>query len=679
MPFSNYTAPGVLVDIQTRERNVTDSQTLQYYPVFIGQGQTSFLRHEETVATDWTNAITKTKDFSALHTTLGLGANLDYLKGSIVSIEKIEAEVSSTPAKFIDITSRISKKTTGTVNNLGAATVTFDSVTNTFNTAKLTTAINNSTTSVTFNVDDVSKLYLKTSNPANPYVSGSTPNNQFLKIGTVVVRVTDIVGNTITAVKTNVALTANIGDSITALPSVQTKDLITIPSGSQYDVITFSLQPGTSTRLKVGQKLKFTTGNLAASSTEEVAISEIDHVNSVIRCLRLAATPIVNSTAQTIYLYMENATGDYAHASTTKFKVVLDVSKSGASFEPQLIELNDRFNAQSLLGDFFITETKTSSVTIQNDVRIAAQIAFNMGVPAFYYVETERKYAEKPTLEDYKKALEKIYFKSNIYRVVPLTSDKSVLDYLRNFVEDISNPIDQREVVGFVSADLSNMSSENLNNIFVLESEVGSLSQGWDSSRIINVFGAKTVTMELDRVDTELPEYFLNVAVACADAALGIAAPISSQEISAGFKAIQAPNFRSMTWNQLAKHGVLIVVQNNETGVPYIRHQLTTSQTQDSSKYEYSLVKNRDAVYKLFRQKFSNYVGRQNISNTLLERLGATLTLAIEEAKALNIIVQSGWSVKTTTENGESKTTLGVQLELVPSYPANNIEIIFVI
>jgi hypothetical protein len=299
-----------------------------------------------------------------------------------------------------------------------------------------------------------------------------------------------------------------------------------------------------------------------------------------------------------------------------------------------------------------------------------------MSVPRFYYLEVPRDYGEQPTAADFTNAIEKIYFENNAYRIIPLTSDPEVVSAINQFVSGVSNPVDRRETVGFVSYDVANI--VDINDITELETKVGGFSETLDNKRICNVFAGESAELKINNVTYVLPAYYFPVAVAALDAVVGRVDPLSTREITV-FDKINGPRFRPRDWNKLAKKGVFIIQKDTDSSPAIVRHQLTTAQSDLASDQEYSVVKNWDVVTKRIRDRLKPYAGQNNIDAGYTERLEGTLATVrqeiLEEKLAKSLTVITPWSVR---EDSDGRN-LVTRLQMEPVYPANDLDVYIVV
>ncbi|MGG4438317.1 hypothetical protein AAXE64_27580 [Priestia megaterium] len=368
-----------------------------------------------------------------------------------------------------------------------------------------------------------------------------------------------------------------------------------------------------------------------------------------------------------------NITSSKVVANDAVYELNITASNADKDFDLRLMGTENRFYSKDIFGHPVLKEDDNE---FYNDIAIAAEIAFRMQVPRFYYLEVPRDYGKEPSLADFKAAVEKVYYFEDAYRIVPLTSKPEIANILNNFVSGVSNPKDRRETVSFVSYDTTKI--ENLFSIDELVTKVGGYSESLNSKRVCNVFCGDSVELRMEDQLYVLPAFYMSVAVACLDAVIGKVDPLSLREITV-FEKINAPRFRPVQWDMLAKRGVFIVVKDNDRVNAKIRHQLTTAQTNIASDQEYSVVKNLDVVTKKFRDRLSVYAGQYNVDSGYLERLeGTTATVrqeVLEERLAKSITIITAWQINDTGDGRDLVT----RMQMDPVYPANHLDVYLVI
>lgn len=443
-------------------------------------------------------------------------------------------------------------------------------------------------------------------------------------------------------------------------------------ANKDYPKLKLSVSVQKAVNLQVFKETEFTLEEISVVKTDGPTVLKKDTDYKVTSITKIST----NSVVLDIELEIVNETA--VTSADLMFNVALNIENKEEDFDLRIVGMEDRYYAQEIFGSFILEE---NGVKITNDIAIAAEIAFRIGCPYFYYLEVPRKFGEKATKEDIIKIMEKVYYKKNAYRLCPLSDDQEVTNALNAFVSAISNPNDRRETVGFTGYDMGKIN--NLNDMDELIDKVGGLSESLNNVRVNNIFCAKTVDiLQSGVVYSGLPGFFVNAAIVALDSVVGPVDPLSLREIPGVFYRVNAPKYRPRQWDELAKRGVFIVYQEETNGPLIIRHQLTTAQSERAEEQEYSMIKNFDVVVKRLRDRLKPYSGKNNITDGFMERLDGTLTSAIEECKELglarDIKVVVGWQMRQTgpsTSERKNERNLVTRLKMTPAYPANNLDV----
>jgi hypothetical protein len=127
---------------------------------------------------------------------------------------------------------------------------------------------------------------------------------------------------------------------------------------------------------------------------------------------------------------------------------------------------------------------------------------------------------------------------------------------------------------------------------------------------------------------------------ACAGLASGVTPQqgLTNLEIT-GFGAVSRTTtyFSETNLNTMAGSGVWIITQDPDTGAIFTRHQVTTDPTSVQSR-EFSVVKNVDSISYVFLNRLKPYIGRANVTTTLLD----VLRRAINSTR--DFLMTSGYS-----------------------------------
>lgn len=354
-------------------------------------------------------------------------------------------------------------------------------------------------------------------------------------------------------------------------------------------------------------------------------------------------------------------------------------------FVPRLITRDQRYQSDLFLGPKFLVE---NGQELRNDIAVAAEIAFQSGSDEFYYLEVPREYGSGPTPTDFQRIVEELYFARDVYRIVPLTYDETVIKLVSTFTQSVANPNDKRQMIAFVATDPRKVTDVQDINQWI--ETAGVLSESLNNPRAYNVAGVSQIQMALDGRMVDLPLYFLAAAVAAFDTVQGMAAPISTEVLNI-FSNVKAPRFRTRVWDELARYGVFVCYKNdapNTNGI-YIHHQLSSAQSDNAEDQELSIVKNLDAATVRLRDWFKPYAGKTNITDELIVKLDGTMAQAIDDIVNTEKFMASvdqvnSWAVRSSVETANGgvekiQRSLVTRLQGVPSTPANNLDIVLAI
>lgn len=366
------------------------------------------------------------------------------------------------------------------------------------------------------------------------------------------------------------------------------------------------------------------------------------------------------------------------------FDFTLQLENTNEDFIPRLLTRDQQYQTDLYLGPKMLEE---DGLTFRNDIAMAAEIAFRMNVPKFYYLEVPREYGAMPTNSDFQKIIEELYFVEDIYRAVPLTYDLDIINLVSKFATSVANPNDKRQLIAFTATDPALVTTKT--DIGSWIEAAGLRSESLNNRRTFNVAGISEIEMQVDGVLHNLPLYFLAAAVACYDTVAGMNKPISTEVIDV-FTSVKSPRFRPKVWGSLARYGVFVCYKDtspNSNGF-VVHHQLSTSQSEEEKDQELSVIKNVDAATVRLRDWFKPYAGRVNIDDQLMVKLNGVMAEAVKDITEVekymtSLTVVTPWQKRTSqdTSNGvtQSKTTLVTRLTGDPASPANNLDIILAI
>lgn len=152
----------------------------------------------------------------------------------------------------------------------------------------------------------------------------------------------------------------------------------------------------------------------------------------------------------------------------------------------------------------------------------------------------------------------------------------------------------------------------------------GEIAQAFGNRRVVATAPDQAVT-EIDGLETVVPGYYLNCALAGRIASKAPQQPLTNETV-AGFTGLVGSNDRfGEPQFKIMCGGGLFVFEHLGTGLPAIRHQLTTDSS-SLEKSELSITTALDFSAKFYRNGIRNLVGRFNISASLVDSVNFALS-----------------------------------------------------
>lgn len=194
---------------------------------------------------------------------------------------------------------------------------------------------------------------------------------------------------------------------------------------------------------------------------------------------------------------------------------------------------------------------------------------------------------------------------------------------------------------------------------------------GYQNKRLYFVQPEK-VGIDLGGVEQLVPGYYACAADAARVGQLGPAQPFTNLPY-VGFSRVvgSSDKFSENQMATAAAGGVWWIVQDTPGGSLASRHQLSTDLTSLKTR-ELSIVKSVDYVAKIMRDNIKRFIGRNNITQQLLEVLGVSLGAALNST--VGSVVASA-SVDSISQDPSNPDTVVVEVSVTPFYPCNRIKI----
>jgi len=128
----------------------------------------------------------------------------------------------------------------------------------------------------------------------------------------------------------------------------------------------------------------------------------------------------------------------------------------------------------------------------------------------------------------------------------------------------------------------------------------------------------------------------------------------------------------------IASNGVWIITQDVESGTIFNRHQLTTDSSNGSLYYEDSVGVNLDNISYQFKDRFSPYIGKNNVTSRFLQRLRSEAFDILNSATQADLDLEigpqlNGFDNLVVEADATQKDTINIAGDLLMPIPGNTI------
>lgn len=335
--------------------------------------------------------------------------------------------------------------------------------------------------------------------------------------------------------------------------------------------------------------------------------------------------------------------------------------------------IGDTASAVEVYGDSLDYTSGTAAV---NSLSLAvqsclhAQINANKGNPGVYVLQVKPATGGTVTATEYQASMN-AHLKeiTTIYRIVPVSSQTSILAAIAGFITSNSTPEERREMTGLVSIAHNSMSTfdEVLNTI-------GTGAASINNPRIVAIYPDKATYLISPGLEVEVGGGVLAAAIAGMEYGNPVQQPLTRSALPSEFKYISGVPMTRSEKNRLASKGVMIL--ENSGGGVLIRHQLTTSMETVESR-EMSVGRIVDYTAKYLRNSLEGYIGKRNIDAETLVTMEATLRDAKNRLVSQRIVKDVTISEIMQVEGAPD--TLAFTASVQPPYPCNRVEIILLV
>lgn len=308
------------------------------------------------------------------------------------------------------------------------------------------------------------------------------------------------------------------------------------------------------------------------------------------------------------------------------------------------------------------------SLAVQNCLQ--AQINANKGNPGVYVLQVKPGTGGTVTATEYQASMD-AHLKelTTAYRIVPVSSESSIVAAVTGFVVANSTPEERREMTAITAVAHGTVSTfdEVLNTI-------GTGASAINNPRIVVIYPDKAVYLLAPGLEIEVGSGVLAAAIAGMEYGNPVQQPLTRSVLPANFKSLVGVPMTRTEKNRLASKGVMILESGN--GGIFIRHQLTTSMETVESR-EMSVGRIVDYAAKYLRNSLEGYIGKRNIDAETLVTMEATLRDAKNRLISERIVKDITISEIMQVEGAPD--TLAFTASVQPPYPCNRVEIILLV
>jgi hypothetical protein len=200
----------------------------------------------------------------------------------------------------------------------------------------------------------------------------------------------------------------------------------------------------------------------------------------------------------------------------------------------------------------------------------------------------------------------------------------------------------------------------------------------FDNRRLVSVW-PDTAVVTVSGTATSLPGFYFGCALVALVAGLPSQQGFTNLSLT-GFtgRANSDDLFSDTQLDTVAGGGNLIIVQEVAQAPVSVRHQLTTD-TSSIQFQELSVTKNVDLVARFFRNLYQPYIGKYNITDTLLDLLKSITEAGLDflknsTAPRVGGVLRDG-SITTLGEDSAQPDTVNIVLDINIPFPLNNVKV----
>lgn len=360
--------------------------------------------------------------------------------------------------------------------------------------------------------------------------------------------------------------------------------------------------------------------------------------------------------------------------SNTVYYVDYEARPEVLQYEPTYITSFDQLNAA--YGGMFMKTISGGAALTVNPLYLGVYLALESGSNGVYAAQVEP--TDKDTYgvvisTDIVTALEKASAIENAYFIVPMTSDQTAVGLTINHCVNMSNPLERKERVCFVSKNIASpLSPTGIFTSGELDAVVGVLSGNGNKRARVPFVTKVTKTL------SDGAEYTLGAEYVCA-ALAGLAAVIPVSRALTRQRLYNFTSFKNVTGlrredkNRIAEAGYIVFEQPGGYGTPAtIRHGITSDMSSVANR-EDSIIRAMDYTSKYVRASLEGYIGTYNIDDKLPTLIAGSVTGAKNTLVRNNIV--RDLILNELRQDADNPDSLLLSVGVLPLYPCNYINV----
>jgi hypothetical protein len=208
-----------------------------------------------------------------------------------------------------------------------------------------------------------------------------------------------------------------------------------------------------------------------------------------------------------------------------------------------------------------------------------------------------------------------------------------------------------------------------------LAETVSEANYGIKNRRAYSVF-PESIQTTVNGIEKVLPSYYAGAVIAGLIASQPPQQGLTNFPIPALTGVVGTEKFSKRQLDQMAGGGTFILMQEVESGPVFCRHQLSTD-TSSKATRELSVTKVVDFTAKILRSGVRRYIGTNNVTDSLLDTLGATVQAILTFLQENGVL--NGFQVNNIAQDKDAPDTVIIDVTLDVPYPCNYIRLTVIV